>query len=155
MIKNLNIIKQQLSELASVINSFKSESVQLRIVELLLQGTSIFSEENTPDENAKTGSRRRGRKAKGVRKPKVTRKGIQPKKGSRTGTIGPATALTQLLSEGYFKEKHTIGEIINHCKLKKALKFKANELSSPLARFVRDTRLKRDTNEEGQFAYHK
>ena len=35
MIKNFDEIKEQLKELSGVINSFKSEAVQLRIVELV------------------------------------------------------------------------------------------------------------------------
>lgn len=35
MIKNFEIVKKQLSELAGIVNSFKSEAVQLRIVELI------------------------------------------------------------------------------------------------------------------------
>lgn len=38
MIKNFDETKRQLAELATVLNSFKSEAVQLRIIELVLQG---------------------------------------------------------------------------------------------------------------------
>jgi hypothetical protein len=36
MIDNFDIVKKQLGELAQVFNGFKSEAVQLRIVELIL-----------------------------------------------------------------------------------------------------------------------
>ena len=38
MIKNFDVIKEQLKELAGVINSFKSEAVQLRLIELVFEG---------------------------------------------------------------------------------------------------------------------
>jgi len=39
MIKNFEEIKKQLGELSDVLNKFKSEQVQLRIVELVFRGT--------------------------------------------------------------------------------------------------------------------
>lgn len=35
MIQNFDLLKQQLSELSPIINSFKSETVQLRVIELV------------------------------------------------------------------------------------------------------------------------
>jgi hypothetical protein len=37
MLKNIDLIKKQLSELASVINLYKSEAVQLKLVELIFK----------------------------------------------------------------------------------------------------------------------
>jgi hypothetical protein len=52
MIKNFENVKAQIAELASVINSFKSEAVQLRIIELVL-GTP--QEAESTEETQTTG----------------------------------------------------------------------------------------------------
>jgi len=153
VIKNFDELKKQLSDLAGVINSFKSEAVQLRIVELVFQTSPDTSgEEKHPEESPR--SRRRGtRPSKRVSAPPAGDSLDTPKKG-RTGKAGPATVLDQLISEKYFASKRTLNDIIVHCSSKKARNFKPNELSSPLARFVRDGRLKRDKNNDGQYEYH-
>ncbi len=151
MIKNFNGLKEQLRELSAIINSFKSEAVQLRLVDLIFQGTDITGEE---EGTASTGTRRTTMR----RKPSKTRKKKEEAKDKKTvkaGRVGPATTLTQLIGEGFFRNKRIITDIINHAEKKKAQKFKANELSGPLARFVRDGRLDRDENKEGQYEYYK
>lgn len=134
MIKNFNGLKKQLRELSAIINSFKSEAVQLRLVDLIFQGAEIMSKEEG------TGSRGNQRTTTKRKLTKATKKKAEAKdkKTVRVGRVGPATALTQLIGEGFFQSKRTITDIINHADKKKAYKFKANELSGPLARFVRD-----------------
>jgi len=151
MIKNFNGLKKQLRELSAIINSFKSEAVQLRLVDLIFQGTDIAGEE---EGTASRGTQRTTTK----RKPtKATKKKAEAKdkKTAKAGRVGPATTLTQLIGEQFFQSKRTITDIINHAEKKKAHKFKANELSGSLARFVRDGRLDRDENKEGQYEYYK
>jgi len=63
MIKNFGKIKEQLIELSEVINSFKSEQVQLRIVELMLGSDEASAPEATP-EAVEMPIVRRGRKPK-------------------------------------------------------------------------------------------
>jgi hypothetical protein len=66
MIKDFETVKQ-LKELSDVINGFKSEAVQLRIIELLFKGITVGSdvEENETEVNPtsespiKTNSRKR------------------------------------------------------------------------------------------------
>lgn len=61
MIKNFEELKKQLEELSTVINSFKSESVQLRIVELIFQSEINESDEEFSSSAApqRKSSRRR------------------------------------------------------------------------------------------------
>jgi len=158
MIKNFEELKKQLGELADVINSFKSEAVQLRIVELVLHGVGTDQETGggVDTESSRPAKQRRRRAGKTRRSKSEDDKNdvVSPKRKASAARGGPAQALNELLGEGFFKEKRTIGQIIDHLGSKKARSFKPNELSTTLTRFVRDNRLKRDRNGEGQFEYH-
>lgn len=151
MLKKFNDLKKQLRELSAIINSFKSEAVQLRLVDLIFQGAEITSEdEGTAIRGTQRTTTRRKLTKDTKKKPEA-----KDKKTAKVGRVGPATVLTQLIGEGFFQSKRTLADIINHADKKKAKKFKANELSGPLARFVRDGRLDRDPNKEGQYEYYK
>jgi hypothetical protein len=152
MIKNFDALKGQLRELADVVNQFKSEAVQLRVVELVLQGSVDVAGEDGDGEPAKppsSGGRARSRGS--AKKPNPGEAGATKPRG---GKLGPQGVLNQLIAEKFFANKQTIGAIIDHCKDKKARTFKPNELSGPLARLTRDGRLKRDTNKDGQYEYY-
>jgi hypothetical protein len=152
MIKNFEALKNQLRELAELINLFKSEAVQLRLVELVLQGSIQSPEEDAGEPvSEKRRTTVRASRRKGAHKDEKTGQGGTTK--ARGGRLGPASILDQLIAEKFFASKRTIGAIIEHCKAKKARTFKPNELSGPLARFTRDGRLKRDTNKDGQYEY--
>ncbi len=148
--KDFNELKKRLSELSSVINSFKSEAVQLKIVETVLQGLTISDEEEKGDED---GGKERRAKKRLRKKPIDVQDRRKPKKGRQTARVGAATVLNDLITDGYFKSKHTLSDIMSYASLHKARKLKATELSGPLARFVRSQRLKREKNKDGQFAY--
>lgn len=157
MIKDFAELKMQLEELSSVINSFKSEAVQLRIVELILRAESgeDQDEREVPVSSTTLGRRRKGRRSPASAKkvasgPTAGRAEGKATRGSRTG---PATILSELVAEGFFHKKRTIGDVIDHSSSQKARIFKPNELSGPLGRFVRDKRLKREKNANGQYEY--
>jgi hypothetical protein len=153
MIKNFEETKQQLAERATVLNSFKSEAVQLRIVELVLQGAAsggAASEDD--DEDTKPPPKARKRRP-GV--PKSTANGAAQgtKNRRRIGGSGPVSTLELLIEEGFFSKHQTIGQIVEHCGSSKARNFKPNEISGPLGRLVRNNKLKRKKNADGQFEY--
>ena len=153
MIRKFKEIKEQLKELAPVINSFKSESVQLRIVELIFRGESPeeLEEEGSIDENSKV-KRPKKKAPKKPSKKKVSQ--IKKTKASRSRK-GPAGALIELINEDYFKSAHTLSEIVSHFGTHKGILVKQSDLSGTLTRFVRDGRLKRKKNSEGQYEYRK
>jgi hypothetical protein len=159
MIKNFDALKSQLRELADVINQFKSEAVQLRLVELVFQGSTEAPEEDhdeQPSKSSRTAARAKASPKRGKR-GKSGKDGEAADQGGakpRSGRLGAASILDQLIAEKFFANKQAIGAIIDHCKAKKARTFKPNELSGPLARFTRDGRLKRDTNKDGQYEYY-
>jgi hypothetical protein len=61
--------------------------------------------------------------------------------------------LSSLIDEDFFSKHQTLNSIIEQAKTNKATILKPNELSGPLARFVRDGRLKREKNIDGQYEY--
>jgi hypothetical protein len=148
MIKDFNKIKEQLIELSEVINSFKSETVQVRLIELLF-GTQEAGE--TEIEVADMPIVRHGRKPKQgsyvQQQPKIRR--IRSK-----DRPGPSLILKRLVDEGYFNEKHTIGEVVNYCYDAFKFQYKSTDLSGTLARFVKEDVLKREKNSNtNQFEY--
>jgi hypothetical protein len=151
MIKHFEDMKAQLSELAAVLNEFKSETVQMRILEWVLGDASVDDE---PKERPTPDASRRIRTPK-AQKAKV-REGESPAKRKKApaGAGAPAT-LTQLLSSNFFDETRTINDIIEHCKHNLARTFKANEFSGKLGRLVRSGELTREKNAEKQYEYKK
>lgn len=153
MIQNFDQLKGQLTELASVINQFKSEAVQLRVIELILTGaiSNVGLDKPSAPSPRKSTSKGGRRKAHTPSEPNKANSGV--KKSTRA--VGPATILAELIDEKYFDKRHTISDILAHSSSNKARNFKANEFSPALARFVRDGRLKREKNADGQYEYFK
>jgi len=156
MFKDFDTIKAQLAELAPAINAFKSETVQVRIVELIFSVQPPDDAEQ-PDQSVRSRRRRRaGRahKAEAAGDAGTTRpsKKAAKKKG---GGSGPIPTLNQLLEGSFFAKHRTLNDIIEHCRDDKARNFKPNQLSGPLARLVHDQRLKRQKNADGQYEYWK
>lgn len=148
MIDKLDRIKKQLGELATVLNAFKSEAVQLRILDVLL-GQEPTKEPDTTE-----------RRTRSSKKPPPSRTATaqgstgKKKKMAPLGTGAPAT-LTQLLLTTFFDKPKTINDIIEHCKNNLARTFKANEFSGKLARMVRNGELTRKKNADKQYEYKK
>jgi hypothetical protein len=143
-------MKKQLGELASVLNAFKSEAVQLRLLDFLIG-------QETAEEPSKV--QRRNRSAKRVESkpsPAAASEGSPGKKKKKavSGTGAPAT-LTQLLGTTFFDKPKTINDIIEHCKHNLARTFKANEFSGKLGRMVRIGELTRKKNSDKQYEYKK
>jgi hypothetical protein len=150
MIEKLESIKKQLAELAAVLNAYKSEAVQLRLLDFLLGQQSIEKQDEVP-RRTRTSKRPRSRRA-----ANPTGEGATAKKGKKapSGTGAPAT-LTQLLSSTFFDKPRTINDIIEHCKHNLAQTFKANEFSGKLGRMVRTGELTRKKNTDRQYEYKK
>ena len=151
MIEKLDSIKKQLGELATVLNAFKSEAVQLRVLDFVLG-------EESPDESGeKPASTRTPRKSRGRRsatQKNADRVGPAKRKKAPSGTGAPAT-LTQLLPGTFFDKPRTINDMIEHCRHNLARTFKANEFSGKLGRMVRNGELIRKKNADKQYEYKK
>lgn len=146
MIDDFEKIKKQLIEIADIVNSFKSETVQLRIVDYLIGGIEIehISKESPNKE-----------KSHKKRKLKKSESNVGTKKNKVTSGDGPYAMVNRLLETDFFKSPRTMKNIIEHCDLHFAKKIKSNEISSKLARLVRERTLVRSKNKDNQYEYKK
>jgi hypothetical protein len=74
-------------------------------------------------------------------------------KRTRKAGIRPRDAIEDLLTRGFFETSRTIRDISSYLQERRALSFASNELSPALVRMVRDGRLERASNSDGQYAY--
>jgi hypothetical protein len=144
MSKHIEKLKKQLVELSEVVNSFKSEAVQVRVVDRLLD--ILIELEKTDGDGAevfiKKGYKQRGSdegtysSGKGAKKPGATK------------------ILNQLLSTDFFDNPHSISSIANYCKDNFDSDFKTSELSGILLKLANEHKLKRErSTENNRFEY--
>lgn len=155
MIENFESVKKQLSQLAEVINLFKSEAVQLRIIELVLGQSEDTIEPNGEVKKVRRKSAARRRKSASTPKHDVEDGSGSARKNKAAGSKGAQATLTQLLAGTFFDKPKTIGEIVEHCKHNLALSLKASDFSGKLARAIRDGKLTRKKNSDNQYEYKK
>lgn len=152
MIKDFDVMKQQLRDLAGVLKDFKSEAVQLRVVELLFQRMGIESQDI---EDRKGAAEKQKKDVIRKSKPgiKEKEKKARAKRVSKGGRPGPGAIISQLIAEGFFKKPKLVQDIITHCQSKSGYSYKTSELSVGLVRAVRSKALQRRTNAQNQFEY--
>jgi len=141
MSKHIEKLKKQLTEISEVVNSFKSEAVQLKIIDRLLdvlvefdktdaEGTELFNKKvHKRDENDYPF-------AQGRKKPGATK------------------ILNQLLSTDFFSTPRSISSIATYCKDNFDSEFKTSELSGILLKLANENKLKRErSNDNNRFEY--
>jgi len=157
MIKDFETVKSQLKELADIINAFKSEAVQLRIVDLVIGGAPLAAKlETTPPPTAAVVPPKPAKSRKRARTPASADPSSQPSKAARPpakGRPGGKATLDVLVAEGFFRSAKTIGQIVEHCDTSLAMKYRQSDFSGPLMRLVREKRLTRKKNSDGQYEY--
>lgn len=153
MIKNFDVIKEQLRELAEIINTFKSEAVQLRLIEIVFAAAEPDSRENSGGGKGNPARRERsaGRTGRTRATPKPQKDGVPKSRGA--GRPGGKATLDRLHSEGFFKKPKTIKQLVEHSAQNLALKYKQSDFSGPLGRLTRDGKLKRTKNADKQYEY--
>lgn len=151
MIQKLDSIKKQLSELAAVLNAFKSEAVQLRVLDFVLREESSEELDEKPA-NTRTSRKSRPRRTAALKKTDSATSATRKKAPAGTGAHA---TLNQLLAGTFFDKPRTINDIIEHCKHNLARTFKANEFSGKLGRMVRNGELTRKKNADKQYEYKK
>jgi hypothetical protein len=144
MSKHIEKLKKQLVEIAEVVNSFKSEAVQVRVVDRLLD--AMMEMEKAENEGAEVFNKRnyrpRGAEEGGYASPRG------PKKP------GATKVLNQLLATDFFDAPHSILSIANYCKDHFDSDFKTSELSGILLKLANENKLRRErSNENNRFEY--
>lgn len=150
MIKNFDEIKDQLKELSGIINSFKSEAVQVRLVELIFAAVDGEEIDEVDQESGQKKPKRPRRKTSNSRNSPTT---TDPRPTRAVGRPGSKTTMQRLYNEGFFKKPRAIGQIVEHCETNLALKYKQSDFSGTLARYTRDGKLKRAKNKDNQYEY--
>ncbi|WPV00349.1 hypothetical protein SNE26_01040 [Mucilaginibacter sp. cycad4] len=144
MSKHIEKLKKQLVEVAEVVNSFKSEAVQVRIIDRLLE---VMIESEKVDAE---GVEMFGKK---VRKLRIEEEG-----GGVSGRKKPGATkiLNQLLNTDFFDTQRSISSIANYCKEQYDSDFKTSELSGILLKLANENKLRRErSNENNRFEYIK
>ncbi len=144
MSKHIEKLKKQLVEISEVVNSFKSEAVQVRVVDRLLDA---MIELEKADSDGNEIFIKRGYKQKTDNEGGYT--------SSRVGKKPGATkVLNQLLSGDFFDVPHSISSIANYCKDNFDSDFKTSELSGILLKLANENKLRRErSNENNRFEY--
>ncbi|GAA4921154.1 hypothetical protein [Mucilaginibacter defluvii] len=142
MNKQMEKLKRQLAEISEVVNTFKSEAVQVRIAEKLFD-VLIDTDRLEDGEFSKRAQRFKtdGENAGAFpyrKKPGATR------------------VLNQLLATDFFDIPRSISAIANYCKDNYDSDFKTSELSGILLKLVNEQKLRREkSRDNNRFDYVK
>ena len=142
MSKHIEKLKKQLTEISEVVNSFKSEAVQLKIIDRLLD---VLVDFDKSDAESTELFNKKGQKrdeidgypfAQGRKKPGATK------------------ILNQLLSTDFFVTPRSISSIATYCKDNFDSDFKTSELSGILLKLANENKLRRErSNDNNRFEY--
>jgi len=142
MSKHIEKLKKQLTEISEVVNSFKSEAVQLKIIDRLLDVLVEF------DRNDAEGSETYHKKGH-----KRDDNDAYPFAQSRKKP-GATKILNQLLSTDFFSTPRSISSIATYCKDNFDSEFKTSELSGILLKLANEHKLKRErSHDNNRFEY--
>jgi hypothetical protein len=143
MSKHIEKLKKQLMEISEVVNSFKSEAVQVRIIDRLLD--AIAETEKSDIEGTETFSKR-GRRVRNNEDDEHISHGRKKP--------GATKILNQLLATDYFDTRHSISAIAEYCKEHYDSDFKTSELSGILLKLAKEGKLRRErSNDNNRFEY--
>lgn len=146
MSKHIEKLKKQLLEISEVVNSFRSEAVQVKVIDRLLD--AMIESEKGETDGVDAFNRR-------VRR---TRQADEDENVSVNGRKKPGATkvLNQLLLTDFFNSSHSISEIADYCKESYDSDFKTSELSGILLKLAKENKLKRErSNDNNRFEYVK
>jgi hypothetical protein len=151
---DLDELQKKLKAIADTVNAFKSEAVQLRVVDVLLGQLGTDSAQLAPPQTSKTGPRKsRKRREKASSAPSGEKAKPARKSPRGSGSPGAYAMINELVGGDFFKTPRTIGSIVEHCRTARGHHYKANECSPTLLRLLRDGKLTRKKNKDGQYEY--
>ncbi len=145
MSKHIDKLKKQLMEISEVVNSFKSEAVQVKIIDKLFDAMSE-SDKNDMDSSTDVFNKR-GRKRSDDKDYTFTTGRKKP---------GATKVLNQLLNTDFFDKPQSISSIAEFCKQNFNSDFKTSELSGILLKLAKENKLRRErSNDNNRFEYVK
>lgn len=146
MSKHIEKLKKQLIEISEVVNSFRSEAVQVRVVDKLLE--ALLESEKTDSESAELFNKR------GYKHRPESENGYVNGSSKHGKKPGATKVLNQLLSTDFFDIPHSISSIAEYCKENFDSEFKTSELSGILLKLANENKLRRErSNENNRFEY--
>ncbi|WP_448697964.1 hypothetical protein ACFGVR_14190 [Mucilaginibacter sp. AW1-3] len=147
MSKHTEKLRKQLLEISEVVNAFKSEAVQVKIIDRLLDSI-IDGDRHEFDGDTLKLQDRRGRKDYG---DSGTDSRIRGRKKP-----GATKILNQIIHTDFFDEPRSISTIAQYCKDQYDSDFKTSELSGILLKLANENKLRRErNNENNRFDYVK
>ncbi|MDB5130837.1 MAG: hypothetical protein JWR02_586 [Mucilaginibacter sp.] len=130
-------------EISEVVNSFRSEAVQVRVVERLLD--AMVESEKTDNDGSEALNKR-------AQKQRSDESAYSPAR--RVKKPGATKVLNQLLSTDFFATPHSISAIASYCQDNFDSDFKTSELSGILLKLAKENKLRRErSNENNRFEY--
>ncbi len=148
-------LKKDIGQLAGLLNQFKSEAVQVKLLDRFLSGNAVGVElPATAAPPSAAAPKRRGRPpgSGGGNVAAPAAKVGKPGRRARS-KMGATGALHKLLESGFFKAHRTIADVTAACKGKLGLEIAVTNLSGPLMRFVAEKKLIRSKNKDDKFEY--
>ena len=146
MSKHIEKLKKQLVEISEVINLFKSEAVQVKVIERLLD---VLTESEKAEQESAEGINKRSYKQRPAEDTELTTT-------KSTKKPGATKVLNQLLSDDFFDVPRSISSIAFYCKDNFDSDFKTSELSGILLKLANENKLRRERSyENNRFEYVK
>jgi hypothetical protein len=159
-------LNKGIGQLAGLLNQFKSEAVQVKLLDRFLSGvgsvvqpvTSAISGNESPAVAPKRRGRPPGSGKKKAGRPAVVAVAVATPKPAKAGRrkrskMGATGALHKLIDSGFFKARRSIAEVTAACKNKLGLDIAVTNLSGPLMRFVSEKKLVRAKNKDDKYEY--
>jgi len=147
MIDNFEEKKSQLDALSKVLNKFNSEAVQLRILDHLFGSADL---DRVQIQHSTKEVTRKAAPKKKTGKPRQSSSKGSNSSSTKSKKDGPKGVIEQLISEGYFTERRSIGDVREYCKINLARNFKTTDLSPAFSRLIKDRVLAREKNTESK-----
>jgi len=144
MSKQIEKLKKQLIEISEVVNSFKSEAVQVKIIDKLFDAM-LESDRGDGDGNEHNKKGRKSRSENDTENYPFSSGRKKP---------GATKILNQLLSTDFFNTPQSISSIADFCKDNFNSDFKTSELSGILLKLAKENKLRRERNDtNNRFEY--
>ncbi len=121
--------------------------------EQYLDAGGADADENTGNKSPPQRRTRRGVAKRAAAAPKEAEAKSGGSTSRRRSSRGPKALVEGLIGDDFFSEPRTIGDIQERLRHKKGVTLKASDLSPAMVRLLRESKLDRERNEDGQYEY--